>query len=129
MKNISKCYLIQAAKHDAEEADSRYNEAMRKMRMLQAELDKAEDRANEIENKNTMLQEELKEAGMNVKSLRVKIDNSNKFTFNVFIMFVVWLLHFYILMILELRRKSLQHGRIIFRATKNSQTQARGGAG
>ena len=70
--NISKCYLIKAAKHDAEEADSRYNEAMRKMRMLQAELDKAEDRANEIENKNTMLQEELKEAGMNVKSLRVK---------------------------------------------------------
>ena len=53
------------------------------MRMLQAELDKAEDRANETENKNTMLQEELQEAGMNVKSLRVKIDNLNKFTFNI----------------------------------------------
>ena len=51
--------------------------------MLQAELDKAEDRANETENKNTMLQEELQEAGMNVKSLRVKIDNLNKFTFNI----------------------------------------------
>ena len=75
--------MIQAAKHDAEEADSRYNEAMRKMRMLQAELDKAEDRANETENKNTMLQEELKETGMNVKSLRVRIDNSNKFTFKI----------------------------------------------
>ena len=75
--------MIQAAKHDAEEADSRYNEAMRKMRMLQAELDKAEDRASETENKNTMLQEELQEAGMNVKSLRVKIDNLNKFTFNI----------------------------------------------
>ena len=75
--------MIQAAKHDADEADSRYNEAMRKMRMLQAELDKAEDRANETENKNTMLQEELQEAGMNVKSLRVRIDNSSKLTFNI----------------------------------------------
>ena len=124
--------MIQAAKHDAEEADSRYNEAMRKMRMLQAELDKAEDRANETENKNTMLQEELQEAGMNVKSLRVRIDNNSKFAFNVLIknrMFVVWLLFFYMFTILELRRKGLQYGRIIFRATKNSQTQARGGAG
>lgn len=119
--------MIQAAKHDAEEADSRYNEAMRKMRMLQAELDKAEDRANETENKNTMLQEELKETGMNVKSLRVRIDNSNKFTFSIiaFIknrMCVVWLFIFCIFAILELRRKGLQYGRIIFRATKNSQT-------
>ena len=113
--------MIQAAKHDAEEADSRYNEAMRKMRMLQAELDKAEDRANETENKNTMLQEELQEAGMNVKSLRVRIDNNSKFAFNVLNrMFVVWLLFFYIFTILELRRKGLQYGRIIFRATKNS---------
>ena len=90
--------MIQAAKHDAEEADSRYNEAMRKMRMLQAELDKAEDRANETENKNTMLQEELQEAGMNVKSLRVRIDNNSKFAFNVLAiknsMFVLWLLFF-----------------------------------
>ena len=117
--------MIQAAKNDAEEADSRYNEAMRKMRMLQAELDKAEDRANETENKNTMLQEELKETGMNVKSLRVRIDNSNKFTFNIIIknrMCVVWLFIFCIFAILELRRKGLQYGRIIFRATKNSQT-------
>ena len=117
--------MIQAAKHDAEEADSRYNEAMRKMRMLQAELDKAEDRANETENKNTMLQEELKETGMNVKSLRVRIDNSNKFTFSIIIknrMCVVWLFIFCIFAILELRRKSLQYGRIIFRATKNSHT-------
>ena len=126
--------MIQAAKHDAEEADSRYNEAMRKIRMLQVELDKAEDRANETENKNTMLQEELQEAGMNAKSLRVRIDNNSKFAFNVlaFIknrMFVVWLLFCSILTILELRRKGLQYGRIIFRATKNSQTQARGGAG
>ena len=75
--------MIQAAKHDAEEADSRYNEAMRKMRMLQAELDKAEDRANDTENKNTMLQEELQEAGLNVKSLRVKFANSSKFTFYI----------------------------------------------
>ena len=118
--------MIQAAKNDAEEADSRYNEAMRKMRMLQAELDKAEDRANETENKNTMLQEELKETGMNVKSLRVRIDNSNKFTFNIIFiknrMCVVWLFIFCIFAILELRRKGLQYGRIIFRATKNSQT-------
>lgn len=75
--------MIQAVKHDAEEADSRYNEAMRKMKMLQAELDKAEDRANETENKNTMLREELQEAGMNVKSLRVRIDDSSKFTFDI----------------------------------------------
>ena len=75
--------MIQAAKHDAEEADSRYNEAMRKIRMLQAELDKAEDRANETENKNTMLQEELQEAGLNVKTLRVKLEYSSKFTFYI----------------------------------------------
>ena len=126
--------MVQAAKHDAEEADSRYNEAMRKMRMLQAELDKAEDRANDTENKNTMLQEELKEAGINAKSLRVRIDDFRKFTFNIFAYFFLLSLlsllsFFYILMILELRRKGLQYGRIIFRATKNSQTQARGGAG
>ena len=75
--------MVQAAKHDAEEADSRYNEGVRKMRMLQAELDKAEDRANETENKNTMLQEELQEAGMNAKSLRVRMDTSSKFAFNI----------------------------------------------
>ena len=95
--------------------------------MLQAELDKAEDRANETENKNTMLQEELQEAGMNVKSLRVRIDNNSKFAFNVLAIYkeynvcrMVIFIVFYIFTILELRRKGLQYGRIIFRATKNS---------
>ena len=48
---------------------------MRKMTMLQADLEKAEDRANAKESKNTELEEELKEVGMNVKSLKVKSNN------------------------------------------------------
>ena len=46
---------------------------MRKMTMLQADLEKAEDRANAKESKNTELEEELKEVGMNVKSLKVNV--------------------------------------------------------
>ena len=45
---------------------------MRKMTMLQADLEKIEDRANEKESKNVLLQEELLQIGNNVKSLKVR---------------------------------------------------------
>ena len=44
---------------------------MRKMTMLQAELEKAEDRAKDKESKNAQLEEELKEFGHNVNTLKV----------------------------------------------------------
>ena len=61
----------QVAKANAEESDAKYNEVMRKMTMLQAELEKAEDRAKDKESKNAQLEEELKEFGHNVNTLKV----------------------------------------------------------
>merc|ERR1712141_685073 len=50
---------------------------VRKMTMVQAELDKAEDRINEKESKNARLEEELKEVGINVKSLQHSENKAN----------------------------------------------------
>merc|ERR1719245_2760801 len=61
---------LKVAKANAEESDAKYNEVMRKMTMLQAELEKAEDRAKDKESKNAQLEEELKEFGYNVNTLK-----------------------------------------------------------
>merc|ERR1712242_668066 len=69
---------VAAAKIMAEEADRKYEEASRKLALLEADLERAEERAEVSESKIVELEEEVRVVSNNLKSLEASEVQASK---------------------------------------------------
>merc|ERR1711936_855427 len=69
---------VAAAKIMAEEADRKYEEAARKLALLESDLERAEERAEVSESKIVELEEEVRVVSNNLKSLEASEVQASK---------------------------------------------------